>query len=816
MLDSLRRSAVSSILLTLTLLPQSGRTGSQFNPEEQLIQIVKENLATLKQAVTRGDYRPGVEEGMRLLAVVLPLSRPGLELSTRRYLGAAQLGAGRYRDALETLVPARDLAVRRRAFRDLWSIDSNIAWVYLEMNNPEAAARFADQALTAERACGEFNVRPIISRAFIYAYTADFPPAERLFSEAIDRSFAAGDVASAASAWHLLGVSYLKAAQDDGAGREPSARRALLARAEIAETEAFRLRTLHHLTDLDQSRRDLARILAERGDLQTAEVLMEEAVASMGNPRSTAPIWYFLSSRGQLRVMRGDLRAALPDLRAALELARRLDVVPTDDDRITFESGLADLFSLFIDAGNRLYLRNHDPQLKGEVFQAAEESRAASLRALVPQPHDWRTRLPAAHADVLARLQRAERTALEDAPHSAGEDASGEEIRKLRASLHDIESRAGAPEDTGGQSAIELAKRALDGESAILEFHLGSERSWVWAITRETFEVSPLAPRAELAAGAALLRRAIQGGTDAWRPIAASLAHQLFDPLPASVHRKRRWIVALDRDLFDLPLPALLWNGRFLVEDHALLLTPGVLLQTRRSGPAQPLAGGKLIGVGDAIYNAADNRWASTWSPMSLWTALRKPRNRLHLARLPGSGDEVRSAVAAWGNGAALTGSMSTRENVLRVMSGDPAILHLATHVIPAPGDRSGMVVLGMNPSGELGFLDMRDILLRPLTSRLVVMSGCASGDAAALPASGLMGLTRAWLGAGADEVLATRWPALDDNGRFFSRFYRNLRQNPAQGAAEALHRTQVEMIRSQSFRSSPEYWASYFLVGRV
>jgi CHAT domain-containing protein len=77
------------------------------------------------------------------------------------------------------------------------------------------------------------------------------------------------------------------------------------------------------------------------------------------------------------------------------------------------------------------------------------------------------------------------------------------------------------------------------------------------------------------------------------------------------------------------------------------------------------------------------------------------------------------------------------------------------------------------------------------------------------------MGLTRAWLGAGVGEVLATRWPALDESGPFFDRFYRNLKAQRSRGAAEALRATQLEMLRAGGFRSKPEYWASYFLVGK-
>ena len=131
----------------------------------------------------------------------------------------------------------------------------------------------------------------------------------------------------------------------------------------------------------------------------------------MRQPTNPSPIWVFFRERGRLRVMQGDFTGAMVDLRSALELARRLEIIPTDDNRVTFESELADLYSLFIDTGNRLYAANHDPRLKNEIFEAAEENRAASLRALVPQPDGWRAKLPPEYKEVLESLEKAQRSA---------------------------------------------------------------------------------------------------------------------------------------------------------------------------------------------------------------------------------------------------------------------------------------------------------------------------------------------------------------------------------------------------------------------
>ena len=93
----------------------------------------------------------------------------------------------------------------------------------------------------------------------------------------------------------------------------------------------------------------------------------------------------------------------------------------------------------------------------------------------------------------------------------------------------------------------------------------------------------------------------------------------------------------------------------------------------------------------------------------------------------------------------------------------------------------------------------------------LVVMTGCATGSGDARSGTGLLGLTRAWLMAGAAGVIATGWPVEDSAGGMFSQFYRYLH---ADGPAEALRLSQVEMIHSGTWQSSPSYWASYELTG--
>ena len=115
---------------------------------------------------------------------------------------------------------------------------------------------------------------------------------------------------------------------------------------------------------------------------------------------------------------------------------------------------------------------------------------------------------------------------------------------------------------------------------------------------------------------------------------------------------------------------------------------------------------------------------------------------------------------------------------------------------------------------GKPETLDPAEIASWRVNADLVALSGCHSSAGAVLPGSGLLGLTRAWLAAGARGVLASHWPVPDDGGPLFAAFYRNLGrlgQNPA----AALRAAQIEMAAAGGWRANPRYWAAYFVMGK-
>src|SRR6201999_673924 len=122
------------------------------------------------------------------------------------------------------------------------------------------------------------------------------------------------------------------------------------------------------------------------------------------------------------------------------------------------------------------------------------------------------------------------------------------------------------------------------------------------------------------------------------------------------------------------------------------------------------------------------------------------------------------------------TGADANAGELATALRRQPDILHFATHVIPAPEGAGGQIALSIDGQGKPGRVGPAEIVSHPITAHLVILDGCHSGAGAALPASGLLGLTRSWLGAGAHSVLATRWDIADsDAPDFMIEFYRHL-----------------------------------------
>jgi CHAT domain-containing protein len=155
-----------------------------------------------------------------------------------------------------------------------------------------------------------------------------------------------------------------------------------------------------------------------------------------------------------------------------------------------------------------------------------------------------------------------------------------------------------------------------------------------------------------------------------------------------------------------------------------------------------------------------------------------------------------------------------SRAGLAAALARDPSVIHFATHFVELGPVPHTAIVLSVNSNGQAETLEPAEIARWRVNSGLVALSGCHSSAGAVLPGSGLLGLTRAWLAAGAHNVLASHWDVPDDSGPLFAAFYRYLGQQ-GQTPASALRASQIEMAESGGWRANPRYWAAYFVMGK-
>jgi len=765
---------------------------------------------------TAGKYLQARELFRKSLAQFEALGDSSMAGRCLTSVGGTQFLLFQYRAALDSYLQARSFAEAAKDWANLATLNLNISSLLLQMGDLDGAAHNVQQAI-ADYNLKNFpggRTRCLIQLGIIRARQGQMAESARLMKQAVDGAYHEGDLTTVSEAWDHLGEEYL-------AHRE-------LAAAEASLTEAFRLRKLHKLRHLTNSYFNLGRLRLAQGDLRSAFILLDEAIRRQIHPDSEINLWSLYHARGQVRVAAGDTGAAFADFRTALDTARewRVEVLPADFSRIGSEGELQEIYSSFIQSANQSYLKSGGPSaLARESFRAAEENRAASLHALLREPNDWRASLPAEYWETLAQLHNAETSLLE-----RDDTKLRERVQQLRSQLLLAEAKAGSNVDLSSDGLLARVKKNLPADAVLLSFHLGERQSFLWAVSRRRFRLYALPDRSHLAAGIAQFIEAVRSGQDSATPLGRRLYRELFGQLDASFREQPQWILALDEQLFRIPLAALVVDGAgpgtaYLVQQHSLRITTGAVMLAAGGHPTWEQAlSGRFIGVGDAIYNTADPRWhekaperVTSFPGLAFAASGNSQAHGPALARLAGSAREIESCARAWDPlpSLLLEGSEASPNPLRAALETRPSVVHIAAHFLEGnDSPRHSLIALSLSEPGTPQFLSPLEITRYKFQAALVVLSGCSSGRGDVLPASGLMGLTRAWLAGGARAVVASHWPTPDDNGPLFVAFYRQLHETPGAGPAKALQGAQCELLRAGGWRSNPQYWATYFVVG--
>ena len=759
---------------------------------------------------------------------------------TRTNLGVLQRAVGEYQEALvhhgRALAIFEELGDRRWQARTL----GNLGLVYLDLGEAERARAAFSRALPLWREVDDprGEAAALADLGEVHRRLGAGPEAVASHREALALQRAVGDRRGVGIALKLLGTAQAEAGERAAALASLAQAIDLLRETGDAHHQAAALRSQGELyVTLGEPHRALppleaALALDRAAGNRAAEALTLSALAqaeratgdrSQAGVRTRAALERFAALRG--RIGPPELRAAASrrehqvwELAIELEMEAHGAARGAGHDRAALElserhraRGLLELLAeAGVDPGG-----GADPALLARrrsalVRLGAKADRLYGGRQL---GDDERRALAEEHAALLRELDWVEA-----------------EIRRASPAYAELTSPRPA---TAGE-----IQRLVGPDTLLLSYALGEERSFLWAVSETDVESFALPPRREIEdavrrAYAALSDRGVSGGDGAGADgeATAALAGLLLGPV-ARLLGDRRLAVVADGALHYLPFAALPLPGsprsgtgqrgsEVVLDRHEVVQLPSasVLAALRRSAAARPPAPGVVAVLADPVFDPADPRVAAGEAGTGPAAAAAEPAAAPAFERLPTTRREAEAIAALAPPGRTLV-ALDFAAGRERVVAGDLRpfrAVHFATHGVLDAGNPalSGLVLSRVDERGRPreGFLGLRDLYDLRLDADLVVLSGCRTALGREVRGEGLVGLTRAFLYAGAPRVVASLW-RVDDRAtaELMSRFYRALWQEALPPAA-ALRAAQQALRRERRWRH-PALWAGFVLVG--
>ena len=671
--------------------------------------------------------------------------------------------------------------------------------------------------------------------------------------------------------------------------------------------------SLSGLAKLGQTRRlraaartSLGDVALREGRFSDAAQLFNDAAAGAQKDKRLDLMWPAKRGLGRSLWLQGGqdpkggkLREdALDAYRDALKTIEtiRAGSLRADESRSTFLATTKDVYDEAASAFAEMALLNSPSggALSGkaldyaaESFRITEAGRARSLLDMLGEVNAQITE--GVPADLLKRkqdnLDRQQEIAAQLTGVSLGAEQKEKpsqldaDLDKLQTEYDDIENqiRTASPRYaalTGAQpqSLADVQQKVLDDGTVLLEYSLGNDSSYLFAVARSSVSLFKLSPRSSLDKLATdfraqlippkLQRRIVgidvvadqqrglglvEGPTEnltAFVAAANALYKAALEPAGSVIGDKRLLVVA-DGALNYVPFQALVKTTdgadysslSYLLKTNEIVYAPSgsVVAAIRQQGGSR--AGKNVLLIADPIFNSNDPRLKgnsaaqSTGEARGLGLGLESaisdvtdsstPAVGLQLARLTGTrteAEEIAKTARTGGGQPDLWLDLNASEDNVRSRDmNNYRVIHIATHgLLDAQRPQFTGVVLSLvgNKSND-GFLRTDEIFNLRMNPALVMLSACETGLGKEKRGEGVIGLTRAFMYAGAPTVGVTLWSVADKStADLMTDFYKHfLTPGGTTSASSAMRNAQLSMISARKY-SAPFYWAPFVLVG--
>ncbi|MDQ3754342.1 MAG: CHAT domain-containing protein [Acidobacteriota bacterium] len=391
-------------------------------------------------------------------------------------------------------------------------------------------------------------------------------------------------------------------------------------------------------------------IYAAQGEHARALAFAERATAIAKQTGSREQLWNARTIAGQSHRALNDLAKARQAFEEAIQVVESIRAgIVGDKARASYFIKAQKLYELYVDLLMELHRRQPSEGHDAAALQASERARMRSLLEILLESHaDIRQGVDPALLERERTLRQrlnaaAERqTRLLSDKHTPEQAARVQkEVVELTTSLQDVEAqiRLKSPRYAALTQPVPLnlkeIQQLLDQDTLLLEYALGEDRSYLWAVTRTAIKSYELPKRAEIEKSAKEVyswltagyrgERFIGGqrpspvaGATSYTEEALRLSRMVFAPVAAQLATKRLLIVS-DGVLQYIPFAALpdpaAMNrqgqaGQPLLVNHEIVNLPSasVLAVLRREFATRSPAPKSVAVLADPVFDVADER----------------------------------------------------------------------------------------------------------------------------------------------------------------------------------------------------------------
>jgi CHAT domain-containing protein len=345
--------------------------------------------------------------------------------------------------------------------------------------------------------------------------------------------------------------------------------------------------------------------------------------------------------------------------------------------------------------------------------------------------------------------------------------------------------------------------------ATLLFYWLGAQQSYLWAVTPEKTALFTLPAQREITPLVERYGKAVLGVGDPLESGSANnrtgqeLYKMLVAPASKLIPPNTSVMILADGVLSLLNFETILVPGllpgqksHYWIEDATLISAPSLAMLAA----AKPERGisrdsaGKLLLLGDAVSAGEDY-------PELLFASTEMKQIEKHFS----TGNEV-----------VFARRQATPEAYLASKPAQFSYIHFVSHGIASRMDPldSAIILSGTASSTTTAENDSfklyaREIMRHPIDARLVTISACYGSGTRAYAGEGLVGLSWAFLHAGAHNVVGALWEASDSSSpRLMDTLYQGLEDG--QSPATALRQAKLILLHSQSNFRKPFYWAPF------